>query len=220
MKISVLSDNKIDYLDFNAIFQAGRNLQAGNLKELLDTDAPRDDVYAAMSRISTALAEATDAMMAPAIAAGKEIGPDELSNIRDLVLEIFFGSNPGLREQIQAFLKNPDVLADGLYDEKRPAHAAFVFENVARDRNRNEIPPVKDHVRENLGTNRLNPIYAQALVAAARELGREESAEDVLALFDEGRPAGDALRAELERFDGEIDSGTLKALALDVLQRD
>ena len=219
MKMHLLADNKIHYLKFDRIFQAGANLPAGNLRELLDANASKDDIYNAMKRVSMDLEKALETLFADDTAAGKEIGPDEIANAKELVLEVFFGKNPGLRDAVKAFLKRPDVLEDGIHDKNRPAYSAFYFEPVARDRNGNDIPSAKEHVLENLGTDRLFPVYTQALVTAARELGRDDPPDAILALFATGTPAGDNLRAALGQFDGELDSAKLKALATEALRR-
>ena len=219
MKMHVLSYNNVSYLNFDTIFQIGANLQAGPLKEQLDANAPKEDIYNAMVPITRMLDTAVNEMFDAARAAGKDIGADELSNVSKLVLEVFFGRNPGLRDQVAAFLKRPEVLADDIHAAGRPAYSAFYFEPVVRDAEGNDVPTAKEHVLANLGKPQLNPIYAQALISAARELGRQEPIGEILALFGEGRNEGDTLRAALRQFEGELDTATLKAFAIGVLQR-
>jgi hypothetical protein len=78
---------------------------------------------------------------------------------------------------------------------------------------------MKIHVLANLGTPQLHPIYVQALVSAVRELGRDDQPDAVLALFAAGTQAGDMFREALGQFEGELDTTTLKAFAIGVLQR-
>ena len=114
-------------------------------------------------------------------AAGKDVGVEELYSTSKLVHEVFFGRNPGLRDQIVAFLKRPDVLEDNIHDPQQLAFAACHFEHIVRDEEGNDIPSAKEHVLANLGTPQLHPIYVQSA--------------------------------------GELDTTTLKAFAIGVLQR-
>ena len=212
MKIHILKCNNVSYLNFERIFQIGANLQAGTLKELLDANAPKEDVYNEMASLARAISNPVNEMFDAARAAGKDIGPDELSNASNLVMEVLFGNNPGLRDQIAAFLNRPDVQVD-----QGVGPHAFVLMQFSEPIG--FIPPAKDHILEDLGTAQLNPIYAQSLVSAARELGRNDPPDAVLALFAAGTPAGDLLREALGQFEGELDTTTLKAFAIGVLQR-
>ena len=62
-------------------------------------------------------------------------------------------------------------------------------------------------------------ITLSALVSAVRELGRADPPDAVLALFAAGTQAGNLLREALGQFEGELDTTTLKAFAIGVLQR-
>jgi hypothetical protein len=63
----------------------------------------------------------------------------------------------------------------------------------------------------------LNPVYAQALISAAREFGKEGTNEEILALFNAGRPEHETLMAALRQFEGELDTATLKGFVVGVL---
>ena len=103
-------------------------------------------------------------------------------------MEVFFGRNPGLRDQIAAFVNRQDVQADGIQGAGLYAFVIMHFSEPV-----DFIPPAKDHIFEKLGTDQLNPVYARTLISAARELGKEGTNEELLALFGEGRPAHETL---------------------------
>jgi len=212
LKMEVLSYNKIDYLRLDRIFAIGNGPQPDNLIALIDANAPKNDIYGELRTITHAINTAIDAMFDEARAAGKEIGPDEITNARRLVLEVFLGKVPGLRERLVSFLRRPDVAADDFHDNTQPSYVAFQFEHIV------ENADAKGHVLANLGTPQLHPVYAQSLVVAANEAGRHLSSADALALFAAGTPAGDLLREALGQFEGELDTTTLKAFAIGVLQ--
>ena len=171
-----------------------------------------------MASLTRAMDDAINEMFDAARATGKDIGPEELSNVSKLVLEVFFGRNLGLRDQVAAFLKRQDVLADDIHDAG-PAFSALHFEPVVRDEEGNDIPSAKDHILANLGTAQLNPVYAQALISAARGLGKEGTDAEILALFNQGRPEHNTLCDATRQFEGEMDTATLKGFATVVLQK-
>ena len=210
MKAHVLMNNNVSHLNFNRIFQIGASLQAAHLKELLDANAPKENVYNEMASLARSISNPVNEMFDAARAAGKDIGPDELSNASNLVMEVFFGNNPGLRDQIAAFLNRPDVQAD-----QGVGPHAFVLMQFSEPIG--FIPPAKDHILADLGTVRLNPVYAQALVSAAREFGKEGTNEEILALFNAGRPEHETLTAALRQFEGELDTATLRGFVVGVL---
>jgi hypothetical protein len=213
LKMEVLSYDKIDYLRFDRIFTIGNGPQPDNLIALIDANAPKNDIYNELRTITNAINTEIDAMVNEAHAAGKEVGPDEVTSMRRLVLEVFLGKVPGLRERLASFLRRPDVAGDDFHDNTQPSFVAFQFEHIM------ENADAKGHVLANLGTPQLHPVYAQALVVAANEAGRRLSPAEALALFAAGTPAGDMLREALGQFEGELDTTTLKAFAIGVLQR-
>ena len=213
LKMEVLSYDKIDYLRFDRIFTIGNGPQPDNLIALIDANAPKNDIYNELRTITNAINTEIDAMVNEARAAGKEIGPDEITSLRRLALEVFLGKVPGLRERLVSFLRRPDVAGDDFHDNTQPSYVAFQFEHIM------ENADAKGHVLANLGTPQLHPVYAQALVVAANEAGRRLSPADALALFAAGQPKGDLLREALGQFEGELDTTTLKAFAIGVLQR-
>ena len=213
LKMEVLSYNKIDYLSFDRIFAIGNGPQPDNLIALIDANAPKNDIYSELRTITHAINTEIGAMVSELSAAGKEIGQDEITNTRRLILEVFLGKVPGLRERLVSFLRRPDVAGDDFHDNTQPSYVAFQFEHIV------ENADAKGHVLANLGTPHLHPVYGQALVVAANEAGRHLSPADALALFAAGTPAGDMLREALGQFEGELDTTTLKAFAIGVLQR-
>ena len=213
LKMEVLSYNKIDYLRFDRIFAIGNGPQPDNLIALLDANAPKNDIYGELRTITNAINTEIDAMANEARIAGKEIGPDEVTSLRRLVLEVFLGKVPGLRERLVSFLRRPDVAGDDFHDNTQPSYVAFQFEHIV------ENADAKGHVLANLGTPQLHPVYAQTLVVAANEAGRHLPPADALALFAAGTPVGDLLREALGQFEGELDTTTLRAFAIGVLQR-
>ena len=146
-------------------------------------------------------------MFEQARAAGNEIGPDEEGNVGDFIMEIFLDLAPGLRDRVGAFLRRDDVAGDDFYDPSQVSYAAPHFARILPEADE------KERLLADLGTPRLHPIHARALLDAAHDEGLDLPDADILALFAPGRPAGEALRAALGGFELDVDTASLRQLA-------
>ena len=196
LKTSLLTMENVRKYNVAVIAEAARRpAVAANvalLAERLAAGAPPADIYAVMTELSLAAREAGNENFAAARAQGKRIGPDEYNNAAELFIQIAVLSKPGLDRKIADFLQQAAARGDNFYDGDRPEKAAMAFLSFQ------PAPDGGEPLAARLGKPTLPPLHAQALVEAVREEGLEGfTAEEALALFGPGKPAGKKLAETL-----------------------
>ena len=216
VKAVLLSTNKFNYLDIDAMVAAAKGISTANLAKLLANKAPKQEVFTAMRAITAEINAAMRKMFEPAIKAGKEIGTEEFSNYITPMVSMVVHSTPVLAENLALFYASPEMAEENLFDvdENNEGHPAANFMAFAQEPGENAALASK------LGTENLPVFYTQALMQAVRQEGLGNlTAAETHALFAPGQPAGDQLRAVLSSAEGTVRPAAFGILARTVLRK-
>jgi|GEM_PF-2834175 len=214
-KSLVLKMDKVNYLDIKAIVDSAKAISTDKLARLLQENAPADQIFAEMHEIHIALDNGVNKMFEAAIKAGKEVGPDEMSNFLAPVVEMAVLLKPGLEANLAKFLASEAVAGQNVWDEEDKTHPAANFMAFAPN------PDANAFLASQLGTDDLPALYVQALKQAARDEGMGElSTAEVKELFNPTRPSGAILKdAVTETKDTTIKESSFLALARAALRQ-
>ena len=207
LKEWLLAQDKVKYLDLDALLPAARELAFAPLAAALRQHAPKEQVYAAMKPLVAAVRRAANDYLTGRV---REIGAPEMTNVSSILLIAAFDLN-GIRGDLADFFARPEVAADEeLRDD--PDQAAYASRPFAL----NAAPPAAKAVAAlagKIGAGEPSPAYAQALARAVRAEGLDLSPDEALAVFTRDTPLGGVLATILGEFHGEIAPETLEALA-------
>jgi len=141
-KSSVLSMDKVHYLDIDAMVAAAKAISADKLAELLAAYAPKAQIFAAMRDITADVTAAMNKMFEAARKAGKEIGSDEKGNFVEPLIAMIVLSKPELAGNLVRFLDSNAMVGEKVYsldgDGNHPAANFLAFKlkygaNVEQD---------------------------------------------------------------------------------------
>ena len=213
MKKSLLRMNKIGYLNLPSMTAAAKQVGTFSLEVHMEARAPKETIYQSLREINLGINAIIDNLFAPMRQAGKEIGPDELGNAREILLTAWFDAHPGIEKTIKEFINRPDVQNDRINDRNNIAYNVQNFIEYLSFKDANETLVAA------LGKPDLPPLHAQALVQAVRDEGLEDfTAQEALALFAPGGAAHGVLKTTMEFTTGEIPPSTLKIMARGALR--
>ena len=207
LKEWLLAQDKVKYLDLDALLPAARELAFAPLAAALRQHAPKEQVYAAMKPLVAAVRRAANDYLTGRV---REIGAPEMTNVSSILLIAAFDLN-GIRGDLADFFARPEVAADEeLRDD--PDQAAYASRPFAL----NAAPPADEAnaaLAGKIGAGEPSPAYAQALARAVRAEGLDLSPDEALAVFTTDTALGGVLATILGEFHGEIAPETLEALA-------
>ena len=213
-KMAILRMDKVNYLDIDAIVNSAKAIHPDNLIALLDSNADKQQVYEEMHRISDSVTTAMNQMFAQYRAQGKEIGPDENTNVIQSMLDIIVLSAPGLEAKLSKFLTSDAVRQDNFNDRTKNSFFARNFIAFVHE------PDENTALAAQIGTAELPPLHALALVSAVREEGLGNlSVAEAAALFKAGEPAGEMLRMFVETSSGRVRASALGMFARSALRK-
>jgi len=114
LKSLVLSLKSVDFLDFDGIASAAKEISANsNLAGLLAANAPKEQIFAEMGKIRSAVLDAMRNAFADDVKAGKVVGPDEQDSFTACMIAVIALSKPGMEADLVKFLS--DNVADKPY---------------------------------------------------------------------------------------------------------
>ena len=207
LKEWLLAQDKVKYLDLDALLPAARELAFAPLAAALRQHAPKEQVYAAMKPLVAAVRRAANDYLTGRV---REIGAPEMTNVSSILLIAAFDLN-GIRSDLADFFARPEVAADEeLRDD--PDQAAYASRPFAL----NAAPPAAKAVAalaRKIADGAPAPACAQALARAVRAEGLDLTPDEALAVFTRDTPLGGVLATILGEFHGEIAPETLEALA-------
>ena len=205
----LLAMNKTDYVDLTAILAAARQIDFSPLVALISGNAPADKVYAAMTELA---GKAINLVPQALAAATGEIGPEDRSFVRLLILASAADLTPGADTALTTFFARPDVPKE---------KSEFGSPAAICDTFRLAVPAGLDgkQIADALARpDELPTLHAQALVQSCTNVGLNVlTPAEALALFELGKPAGDALATALRAHQGNLHPNTLRDLAANAL---
>ena len=206
-KATVLAMEKVKDVDVGVMVNAAKSVSGRHLLDLLDANAPKDQVYGEMAVIMGPLVAAKEQIFAAARARGRALGPDENANILGPMVSIVVLSQPGLEGKLSKFLARDDVRA-GL-DDEQTAQVLVSFLDFRRETGANADLVAK------IGTDELPALHAKAIADAVRaEAGLEGLTNaEALALFKTGTPACERLRFLVQNHEDTVYPSTLGIIA-------
>ncbi len=210
LREQLIAMNKTDYVDLSAVMSSARQLDFGPLIALISGNAPADKVYAAMNEIA---GKAINLVPQTLSAAKGEIGPEDRSYARLLILAAAADLTPGAETALAAFFARPDVPQEQS-EPGSPSAICDIFRlAVPTGLTGGRIADTLAHPGE------LPLLYAQALAQSCPDAGIDVlTPAEALDLFAPGKPAGDALASALAAHQGNLHPNTLRQLAADALR--
>ncbi len=213
MKANFLLVDKIEDVNIDFIVAEAARIDVGELEGLLRGNRPKEQVYAAMRKLSNQI----DAAVLEMFAHKEDIGPDDTELPSQLFVSVLVQGRPNFKQLLDIFFFRADVRGDDFYyGDADPASAgsAKKFHTVSvGGGNANE------ELAGRLGTPALSPLDTQALIAAVRaEVPGEHSAEEALAFFAPGTNAVAKLAQLVKNAPGKVTPSTLCILARGVLR--
>ncbi|MBR5997548.1 MAG: hypothetical protein IK027_00380 [Deltaproteobacteria bacterium] len=206
----LLSQDKVSYLDLDAIMADAKKLDMKAVADALKAGAPKEIVYDAMTKVMIQMVPLVHAQLQ-----GKmdESGTMEHTNVETIMLIAAFDAFPGILDGIAAFLERPDVKADDVIHNAK--HPAFSFVNFAAPK----AGEANAQLAAGLASGTLSPIHGQALAQAARDAGLGDFSPDkAFALFRPDQPAGKILAEAIGASPVTVSPPLLRSIALDALK--
>ncbi len=214
MKTELLNANKVLDIDYDKLVAHARLISTAGLEARFAANASVPEILGELRDICVALSGPVNDLFSEAIAAGKEIGPDETGIASDLLLAVIIGSKPDLAAKVGAFVARPDVQEDTSVllpqSDFNPSvnFMKFISEEGANAR-----------LASNLGKTGLSLPMAQALGRAVKAEGLEGfSAAEAFALFGPKEPAGAMLKAAVESSAEIVTPSSLEAMAREAVR--
>ena len=208
MKTDILTMDKIGYLDLPALTAAAKNVGTFGFEERHAAHAPKEELYQSLGEVNRRFNEIVEAQFAAMVMAGKGVGPDEKSNVREFLITAWFGAHPEAAKLVMEFVSRQEVLNDDYMNDANLAFNAQPFIQRLPQEGANAA------LVASLGKSALPPLHAQALVQAVRDEGFEGfTAEEALALFAPGGAAHGVLKSTMELTFGDITPSTLRIMA-------
>ena len=226
LKTWLLSQDKVRFLDLDAILAEARKIDLAPLADALRKGKPKADVYAAMKPFTDTVGQRVRALLAGKVDA---IGSPESTNVSTILLIAALDPHPGICNDLAAFFARPEVQADDMHrfyanHESYPSNSFTTFGRPPADEAWSELA-------QQIADGAAPPVYAQALVRAVRAEGirfpskgpntegRELSPDEVAAVFSAGTPLGKALAEVLGGFSGEFSPNALEFIARGALRQ-
>ena len=208
LKEWLLAQDKVGYLDLDAILAEAAKCDLAPLAAALRSGAPKEQVYAAMRPFTAALKPTTFALLQ---GKGGEIGTPEMTNVQTIFILSALDRHPGIRQDLAAFFARPDVNLEEIdpFDDEDPARAAQPFASFGMP----GAAEAKAALAEKIAAGEPSPIYAQALARAVRAEGLDLSPDEALAVFTKGTPLGGTFAQILGGFEGEVTPKTIETIA-------
>ena len=211
----LLAQEKVNYLDMNAIVSASAQIGMKEVADALKAGAPKEAVYRAMTQVMAAVAPLADTLLEGKL---EEVGSPEHTNVITTMFLIAFDAVPGIREDLAAFLERPEVRADlenGRVAVNNPAFGCVAFLRFAAP----QAEKTNAAIVDGLGSGRLSAINGLALVQAARDVGLDQlTPAEVLALFAPTAPSGKILAEAVGASPVAITPAILHSLAYGALK--
>ena len=210
----LLSQDKVSFLDLDALLAEAAKLNVSKLTDALRRRAPKAEVYAAMAELGAVIVDvATKYLESHNV---NEIGTPERDNVGTILIIAAFDRN-GIRGDIASFFARPDVVDDEelRYERQETAFASLPFALCAP----NPAAEAKAALLENIACGAPTPAYAQALFRAARAERLDLSPDEALAVFAKGTPLNATLSVLLEGFEDEVTPEALAIIAQSALRK-
>ena len=224
LKEWLLAQDKVGYLDLDAILDEAGKIDFAPLAAALRGGRPKADVYSAMKPFSDSVFPTVARLLAGKV---DVFGAPEISNVSGILLIVAFDRHPGIRNDLSSFFARPEVQADA--DER------FVDDHESYP-SRHFVPfgkPPAAEARAELARQIADgtppPVFAQALARAvqAEDIrfpsedpsveGRKLSPDEAVAVFAAHTKLGQALAEILQSFSGELTPPVLELLARSAL---
>ena len=224
LKEWLLAQDKVGYLDLDAILDEATKIDFAPLAAALREGRPKADVYSAMKPFSDSVVPTVARLLAGKV---DVIGAPELSNVSGILLIVAFDRHPGIRNDLSSFFARPEVQVDT--DER------FVDDHESYP-SRHFVPFCKPPAAEaraelarQIADGTPPPAFAQALARAVQAEGirfpsedpsvegRKLSPDEAVAVFAAHTKLGQALAEILQSFSGELTPNALELLARSAL---
>ena len=221
----LLAQDKVNYLDLDAILNEAAKIDFTPLAAVLRDGRSKDDVYSVMRPFSSNLGPMVQRLLARKINA---IGVPESTNVSTILLIAAFDRYPGIRNDLTAFFARPDVQADvdQRYAEDHVSYPSSAFVPFCKP------PAAKAKVQlvRQIGDGTPPPVFAQSLIRAVKAEnirlpsgnpnveGTELSPDEAVAAFAAHTSLGKALAEILESFPDELTPNALELLARSALR--
>lgn len=224
LKEFLLAQEKVDYLDLDAILKESEKFDLAPLAAALREGRSTTDIYNAMRPFVQNIDASVQALLAGKV---REIGSPERTNVSSILLIAALDRHPGIRIDLGAFFARPDVVADdgNRLDQTHVCFPSSAFVSFGTP------PPAeaKAELARLIGAGTPPPVFAQALARAVKAEGirypvpnsgegRSLSSEEAVAVFSAETKLGKALAAILESFPDELTPNALELLARSALR--
>lgn len=224
LKEFLLAQEKVDYLDLDAILKESEKFDLAPLAAALREGRSTTDIYNAMRPFVQNIDASVQALLAGKV---REIGSPERTNVSSILLIAALDRHPGIRIDLGAFFARPDVVADdgNRLDQTHVCFPSSAFVSFGTP------PPAeaKAELARLIGAGTPPPVFAQALARAVKaegirypvpnsEEGRSLSSEEAVAVFSAETKLGKALAEILESFPDELTPNALELLARSALR--
>ena len=223
LKAWLLAQDKVGYLDLDALLAEAGNIDFEPLATALREHKPKAEVYLAMKPFAENLRPTVARLLAGKV---DEIGAPESGNVSTILLIAALDRHPGIRNDLAAFFARQDVRADaplrGSQTHESFPSASFVTFG---------LPPAAEartELARQIGAGTPPPVFAQALARAVKaedirypvsdDESRSLSPEEAVAAFSAETKLGKALAEILESFPGELTPNALELLARGALR--
>ena len=124
LKTLIITGEKIKDFDMEALLREAAAIDVSEIETLIRNHAPKDQIYAAMAKYTTAVDTAVQQRL---LAHRKEIGPEDCHLPEDLITTAVVMARPGLDRLLREFFQRDDVRNDDFFswqhDPNGPAAA-------------------------------------------------------------------------------------------------
>ena len=189
LKTHLLTTDKTDDIDLDALRAASANLaeKTARLAELLDGDAPPDDVFRQIGELAPETAKQVKALFP-----GQNVGSDEVSSMGTVVQLFALDAVEGLTDKVLAFFERADVKNLDFMPGTTSVLAADLRGIVSLS---GSTPA---DLSNGLANGSLKPLFAVALAKACDDAGLANlPPAEKIARFAPEQPAGAALAQSL-----------------------